>query len=378
MVLSSLVPAWVTALVTVMILTPFVQVLAIRVGAVDMPNNRKVHTRPTPRLGGVAVLGGISAGVGLYVWLTHTRLAPVLLATAAGAVAVALVGMVDDIRGLRPWTKLVLELLAALLPVSYGLQIKFVSLPFDGLVALRLEYVMAVVTILWIVGVTNAVNLSDGLDGLATGLALVSALVIAVYSYAQGITSVTVVSSVVAAAALGFLVFNVHPARIFLGDSGSLMLGYVLGSLSVMGVAKGATLLTLFVPLFIMGVPVVDTLAAIIRRAAKRRPVFQPDKEHLHHKLMDHGFSYDQSVYFIYTLSALSGGFALVLGRVPLAYYLLALLLVGLILAAILTARAGERRRMTRVGNPTSVLTFRREAAASTFEHRYDRDDQGS
>lgn len=370
MVLPHLIPSWVVALVTVVLLTPPVRLLAIRLGALDFPNGRKVHTHPTPRLGGMAVLGGITTGVGLYVWLTGIRLSPVLVATSAGAVGVALIGVVDDIRGLRPWVKLSLECLAALLPVSFGLQIEFLSLPFDGLIPLKLEFIMIPVTILWIVGVTNGVNLSDGLDGLATGLSLVSALVIAVYSHAQGIVSVTVVSSVVAAAALGFLVFNVHPARIFLGDSGSLMLGYILGSLSVMGVAKGATLITLFIPVFIMGVPVIDTLAAIIRRLCRRRPVFQPDKGHLHHRLMDYGLAYEQSVYVIYVLSALSGAIALVLGRVPLAYYVLGLFVVGLALAVIVSVRSrGERSAAT--------ISSSSEVAATSAERRFSKGERG-
>lgn len=361
MALRHLVPAWLVALFAVVLLTPFVRLLAIRVGALDFPDARKVHRRPTPRLGGLAVLGGVTAGVGLYVWLSGIRLSPVLLATSAGAYGVALIGMIDDIRGLRPWVKLALECLAALLPVSFGLQIEFLSLPFDGLVALNLKYIMIAITVLWIVGVTNAVNLSDGLDGLAAGLSLVSALVITVYSHAQAILSVAVVSSVVAAACLGFLVFNVHPARIFLGDSGSLMLGYILGALSVMGVAKGATLMTLFIPVFIMGVPVIDTLAAIIRRLARRRPVLQPDREHLHHRLMDCGLAYEHSVYLIYALSAVSGAIALVLGRVPLAYYVLGLLVSGLALAVI----GGIRSHTTQSAATISVSS---EVAAGSAE----------
>ncbi|BCV20137.1 glycosyltransferase family 4 protein [Moorella sp. Hama-1] len=291
------------------LLTPLLCRLAPRLGAVDKPNARKIHHTLMPRLGGVAIYAGFLAAY----WLggAHFREYPGLL--LAGSFIIV-VGIIDDIRSLSPWMKLLGQIVAAAILVAYGVRVDFLTNPFNGLVILGK---MAIpVTILWLVGVTNALNLVDGLDGLAAGTSLIAAVTIAVVAWFNGEFVVAFLSLALAAATLGFLPFNFHPARIFMGDSGSMFLGFNLAALATIGLTKSATIISLFIPVIILGLPILDTLFAIIRRFLNHRPIFAPDKGHLHHRLLAQGWSQRQAVGIIYLVDACLGGSAILLSRV--------------------------------------------------------------
>ncbi|MDN5326831.1 MAG: UDP-GlcNAc:undecaprenyl-phosphate/decaprenyl-phosphate GlcNAc-phosphate transferase [Moorella sp. (in: firmicutes)] len=291
------------------LLTPLLCRIAPRLGAVDKPNARKIHHTLMPRLGGVAIYAGFM----LAYWLGgyHHQEYPGLF--FAGTF-IMVVGIIDDIRSLSPRLKLLGQIIAAVILVAFGVRVDFLTNPFDGLFILGKLAIP--VTIFWLVGVTNALNLVDGLDGLAAGTSLIAAVTIAVVAWFNGELAVAFLSLALAAAVLGFLPFNFHPARIFMGDSGSMFLGFNLAALATIGLTKSATVISLFIPVVILGLPILDTLFAIVRRFLNHRPIFAPDKGHLHHRLLAHGLSQRQAVGVIYLVDACLGGSAILLSRV--------------------------------------------------------------
>lgn len=291
------------------LLTPLLCRIAPRLGAVDKPNARKIHHTLMPRLGGAAIYAGFM----LAYWLGGNHHQEYLGLCLAGSF-IMLVGIVDDIRSLSPRLKLVGQIMAAVILVAFGVRVDFLTNPFDGLFILGKLAIP--VTIFWLVGVTNALNLVDGLDGLAAGTSLIAAVTIAVVAWFNGEVAVAFLSLALAAAVLGFLPFNFHPARIFMGDSGSMFLGFNLAALAAIGLTKSATVISLFIPVVILGLPIMDTLFAIVRRFLNHRPIFAPDKEHLHHRLLAQGLSQRQAVGVIYLVDACLGGSAILLSRV--------------------------------------------------------------
>lgn len=303
--------------------------LAFKVGAVDRPDERKVHSRTMPRLGGVAIFCAFMISL-----LVFARPSGQMLGLAIGGCIIFIVGVVDDIYQISPWVKLLGQSVAAVAAMYCGVMVHFVNNPFDGL--LVLGYLSLPLTFLWIVGVTNAVNLIDGLDGLAAGVSGIAAGTMGVIALIQGQTGVALVAMLLVAAIAGFVPFNFYPARTFMGDGGSNFLGFCLSCLAILGTAKGVALVSLIVPIVILGIPIFDTFFAIIRRINKGTPIFMPDKDHLHHRLMALGLSHRRSVLTIY---AISGFFALVaitltLINSPKATLVLALLLLLVILGA--------------------------------------------
>ncbi len=276
--------------------------IAFRIGAVDRPDERKVHIRIMPRLGGTAIFAGFMIAL-----VAFTELPGPILGLAWGGCIIFIVGTLDDIFQLSPRVKLFGQCIAATVAMSFGIQVHFLTNPFNG--PLELGYLSIPLTLLWIVGVSNAINLIDGLDGLAAGVSGIAAGSMGVVALLQGQTGVAVVAFILVAAVAGFLPYNFFPARIFMGDGGSNFLGFCLACLAILGTAKSATLIFLFVPIVILGIPILDTFFAIIRRINKRAPIFMPDKDHLHHRLMAIGMSHRRSVLIIY---AISGFFALV------------------------------------------------------------------
>ncbi len=294
------------AAVVTLLVTPLVIRFAPRFGAVDLPGGRRVNKRAIPRLGGLAILAGFAVPLlGLYFWdnavsdafLEIPRRAVALL---AGAVVMSLLGSLDDLRGVRAWKKLAVQVIVAAAAYFAGYRIDAVSLPLIG--ELHMGVFALPVTIFWIVGIINAINLIDGLDGLAAGASFFACVVTFVVGVLSGNMLVSLLAVSLGGALLGFLFFNFNPARIFMGDSGSMMLGYVLALMSLLG-AKGSTAVALAVPVLALGLPIMDTLLAIVRRVLERRPVFSPDQGHLHHRLVALGLTHRRAVLVLYGAS---------------------------------------------------------------------------
>ncbi|MCL6611465.1 MAG: undecaprenyl/decaprenyl-phosphate alpha-N-acetylglucosaminyl 1-phosphate transferase [Peptococcaceae bacterium] len=327
-------------------LTPWVRSKAVSWGAVDLPNQRKVHRGAMPRLGGLAVyLAFIPAA------LASSSFKTPVLGLACGATLILLLGMADDIKGVSPRLKLAGQILAALSVVPFGVRVDFVTNPFNN--EMMFIGLLAVpVTVFWLVAVTNAVNLIDGLDGLAGGVSCIASLTMAVIALVQfrttgdsGQLEIMTLSLVLAASVLGFLRYNFHPASIFLGDSGSMLLGFSLGVISVLGLTKSATAISVIIPVVVMGIPLLDVLMAIVRRYQDHRPIFQPDREHLHHQLLARGLSHRQAVLSIYGVSLVMGTSAVMMSVLTTRQSMLLLFLL-----ATLVIMAANKIRVTGPG----------------------------
>lgn len=308
---------------------PLVIKLAFKIGAVDEPNHRKVHVDIMPRLGGLAIFLAF-----IIPMLILGKVTGPFLGVIIGAVVIFLVGILDDVYQLSAWIKLLGQILAASIAIYFGVIVHFVTNPFDGL--LSLGFLSIPVTLLWIVGVTNAINLIDGLDGLAGGVSAIAAGTMGVIALLQGQAEVSIAAFILVAAILGFLPYNFHPAKTFMGDSGSNFLGFILGCLAIMGTAKSATLISLFVPIVILGIPIFDTFFAIIRRINNKTPIFKPDKDHLHHRLLALGMSHTRCVLTIYGISGVFAAVAVALSLTtsPKAMLVLAILLFLIVIGA--------------------------------------------
>ena len=295
------------ALAVALIMTPVAKWLAPKVGAVDKPDARKVHSKIMPRMGGLGIFAGFMVGGIFYAGMNSQTIGLFLSTTI-----VFLVGIIDDMKTLSAYVKLLGQIVAALVFVAFGGYVKYLTNPFGGDL-IFLDFWGIPVTIIWLVGICNAVNLIDGLDGLAGGVSTISAFTMAVVSYSSGHTLASALCLVLAFSTIGFLRYNFSPAQIFMGDSGSLTLGFVLAAISIMGFAKGATVIALIIPILILGIPIFDTFFAIVRRAAEHKPIFQPDKGHLHHRLLALGLSHKQTVVIIYAITLFMGFFAILL-----------------------------------------------------------------
>jgi len=297
-------------------LTPLVKKFAVRIGAMDTPNARKVHTRIMPRLGGLGIFLAFIITVAALLpfvsaWFT-TRDMSFVSAFLVGGSIIVLIGALDDRFELSAKVKLLGQILAASVVVfGFNIRVDFVNIPFQDAYSSLETWVSIPLTILWIVGVTNAINLIDGLDGLAAGVSGIAIGTIAVMSFLMGNTMIALMCLVLLGSIIGFLFFNFHPAKIFMGDTGSLFLGFSLAMLSMLGF-KQIAVVSFITPLIIIGVPLSDTLFAIIRRAVQRKPIFSPDKGHLHHCLRELGFSHRQTVLIIYGIAAFFGVLAII------------------------------------------------------------------
>lgn len=318
-------------------LTPWVRSRAMHWGAVDHPDKRKVHRRVMPRLGGLVVYLAF-----VPVALVSSSFKMPVVGLAVGATIILMLGIADDIWGVSPRLKLAGQTLAALSVIPFGISVDFVTSPFNNEM-LYLGLLSIPITVFWLVAVTNAVNLIDGLDGLAGGVSCIAAMTMAVVALTQfhifgdpGQLEIMMLALVLAASVLGFLKYNFHPASIFLGDTGSMLLGFSLGVISVLGLTKSATAISVIIPVVVMGIPLLDTIFAIVRRFHENRPIFQPDREHLHHQLLDRGFSHRQAVLMIYGVSILMGTSAVVMNVLTTNQAML--LLVILATVVILTA----------------------------------------
>lgn len=303
------------ALVTVIILTPVVRWLADRLGAVDVPEDRKVHERNTPTLGGLAIYASMMVGTVVYLVFGHDLVSGGDLAgILIGATVIVAFGAVDDVRGLSPLSKVFGQVLAAGSLVIMGVTIQNLRIPGAG--ALSLSPEMSVIfSLIWVVAIINIINLIDGLDGLAAGVTCITSFSMFYYATQTGVGSTFVdaalISIVMAGATLGFLRYNFHPASIFMGDSGSMLLGFMLAAVTIQGVLKSIAAVALVVPVVALAIPILDTGWAIARRLRKGQSITHADKEHIHHRLLNMGHSQRQAVLLLYFWTALLCGTSL-------------------------------------------------------------------
>jgi UDP-GlcNAc:undecaprenyl-phosphate GlcNAc-1-phosphate transferase len=310
--------------------TPLVRRFALRVKAIDYPSDRKVHSRPTPTMGGLAMLLGVLAGMGIA-WLSPTlrpafRFSSQLQGALLAGVAVAILGVIDDLRTLSAPAKVAGQILAAGLLVLTGVELLFFWVPGQGVLSLGTDLAVPL-TIVWVLVVVNAVNLIDGLAGLAAGIVAIAAAAFFVYAYRVPpisglgtLQAAPVLCAVVAGACVGFLPWNFHPARIIMGDTGSMLLGMLLAAATISAIGRtlqptghdvAAFSIPLLIPVLVLAVPLIDVALAILRRLRNRRPVFTPDKAHIHHQLQEIGHSHRQAVLLMYLWSAVLAGAAL-------------------------------------------------------------------
>jgi len=305
------------ALLIALLMTPWVKKFAFKVGAIDKPNARKVHTRIMPRLGGLAIYVAFVAGFLLmYPFLPDGLLNAydmnLIKGLLVGGTIIVLIGALDDRFELSAKVKLIGQIAAACVVVfGFGIKINLLNIPFGDTMQPVAEWLAIPLTIFWIVGCTNAINLIDGLDGLAAGVSAIAIGTILVMASLMGSEPVILVSALLLGGVIGFLVFNFHPAKIFMGDSGSLFLGFALATLSMLGF-KQVAVVSFVTPLLIIGVPLSDTFFAIVRRMVNKKPIFAPDKGHLHHCLRELGYSHRRTVLIIYGIAAFFGACAIV------------------------------------------------------------------
>ncbi len=286
-------------------LIPIIIRLAHRFKWYDLPDSRKIHTGLIPRLGGVGMTMAflitslaLPPLLGLVLPGRSIRLEPRIYTVLAGALLIHLFGLCDDFFSLRALLKFMAQILAAAVVTAGGYVIRTLTLPYVGPVSLG--WFAYPLTILWIVGISNALNLIDGMDGLAGGIGAFAAFSMGLISLIQGQTATAILAFSLFGAIVGFLVFNLPPARIFMGDSGSLMIGFALAVLPLTGISRASAFGSLIVPITLLLVPIIDTAAAIFRRIRNRRPIYSPDKQHIHHKLLDMGLDERQILTVIY------------------------------------------------------------------------------
>lgn len=324
------------AFLVALILTPVVKSLAVKMGAIDDPKRdedpeRRMHSRPIPRMGGLAIFLGF-----LLSTLVFVPLNPSIQRMLLGAVIIVVLGIFDDIYALRARFKLVVQIAAALVVVlgKDGIAIEILSNPniFSPDPYWELGWLSIPVTVLWIVGMTNAVNLIDGLDGLACGVSSISSLTLLVIALMLEEPTVAVLVAALAGGCLGFLPYNLNPAKIFMGDTGATFLGFVLAWISIQGLFKMYTLISFVVPFLLFGLPIFDTCFAFVRRIAHGQSPMHADRSHVHHRLIDMGFSQKQAVAVLYVITAILGLSAVVLttsGAVKAMLLLFALFAAG-------------------------------------------------
>lgn len=322
----------VVALVIGFLSTPIVKSFAYKLGAIDVPKDeRRMHKVPIPRMGGLAIFLGFIISVLLFVEVDD-QMKGILL----GSVIIVVMGIIDDITPLRASLKFVIQILAALIPVYYGVQITCISNPnlFSDNPYWNFGWLSIPITVIWIVGLTNAVNLIDGLDGLAIGVSSISALTMLAIAILVAEPQVAVIMAALVGACIGFMPYNMNPAKIFMGDTGSTFLGYILACITIQGLFKFYAVISFVVPFLILGLPIFDTMFAIIRRISHGQNPMAPDRSHVHHRLIDMGLNQKQAVAVLYVISAILGLSAVVLatsGEIKAILCLMALIIVCLI-----------------------------------------------
>ncbi len=354
--------SFVVALIISYATTPLAQKLSFKIGAVDVPkDNRRMHKEPKALLGGLAIFYGFLISVLCFgdFFLPNGRLNMSLAGILLGSVIMVILGVFDDIKPRSAWLKLLIQLVAAAIPVCLGVRVFAVTNPFTDVLITLPAWVSYLGSILWIAGVTNAVNLIDGLDGLAAGVSSIAAIALLSVLLIEHSFSITllVMTAALAGACFGFLPYNFNPAKLFMGDTGATFLGYILACISIQGPFK--TYVAFTVPLLVLGLPIFDTLFAIIRRLLKGQPIMAPDRGHLHHRLIDRGFSHKKTVIILYGLSAVLAISAIVmlLTDITRALILLVSVVVVGLFAFTLTGRSHDEAENKKDGEEKTENT---------------------
>jgi UDP-GlcNAc:undecaprenyl-phosphate GlcNAc-1-phosphate transferase len=311
------------ALLASTLLTPLIRWVIIKLGFFDRPDYRKVHSKLIPSMGGIAIY--LAFMISGFLFLPSNKFLSVFFLCSF---LLIILGLIDDIFVLSAWTKFSGQLIVALLTVIWGIKVDFMSVP-EFVSSKNLVYLAKLsvpLTVFWILSVINSINLIDGLDGLAGGVSIIVALTLAVVGYLREPTManpdkihyVIQLAVILIGSVLGFLWYNFHPASIFMGDTGSMFLGYTLAVISILGAMKGATLIALLVPLLALGLPLFDSVLAVVRRKLDNKSIFAPDKEHFHHQLLDIGLTHRQVVLLFYLISICLGGWAIYISSIKL------------------------------------------------------------
>lgn len=312
--LTAIALAFLIATAISIVMTPLSIKWAQRWGIIARPSSRKIHREPIPSWGGIALTIAILFGT-IGSWLLLKTIPDHAFGVLLGLIVIVTVGTLDDRSSLSPRMKLIGQIVAAIFPTAFGLRIAFINNPFGEGYIFFATWQEWLLTVFWIVALTNALNLIDGLDGLAAGVSFFASLTLAFLAAGQKLFPIAAAFAAVAGACMGFLPYNFHPARVFMGDTGAMALGYLFATLSIMGAVKSvAALSVFFMTGIVLAYPILDTAFAIVRRWLKGRPIFGADREHLHHRLLDSGFDQRQAVLLLYALT--------------LVFCLLALLLV--------------------------------------------------
>lgn len=284
--------------------TPIVKMLAIKLGAIDVPGEkRRIHKRPIPRMGGLAIYAAF-----VICTLYFSNMNKNVIGIIIGGTILVLMGIADDIKSLSPLCKLSFQIAAAIVLIFFGVTVKSITIPFisDNSSAYT-GFLGIPITMIWVIGITNAVNLIDGLDGLACGICFISAITLFGVAIISQRNTAALLTVILAGSCLGFLPYNFNPASIFMGDTGSNFLGFILAAISIQGAIKSATAVVVAVPILALGLPIYDTLFAMARRKINHKPIMEADRGHLHHRLLDMGLSQKQVVLLMYFISMLLG-----------------------------------------------------------------------
>lgn len=303
---------FITGLIITAVITPLAIWIAPKIGAVDVPkDNRRMHSKPMPRFGGMAIFAGVI--ITLLLFLPNTEK---MMGVIIGGILIFIVGVIDDLKGMLAKVKFLCQIGCAVVLFAFDVRILHISNPFEsGQLIFFPPAISFIFTVIWIVGITNTINLIDGLDGLASGVSAISAVAIAYVAYIHGVYGVTFAMLAVAGSAVGFLGFNFNPAKIFMGDCGSLFLGFMLASFSLISPFKSATFVAIIIPVLVLAVPIFDTAFAIFRRIINKRPIMEADKGHLHHRIIAAGFGQRRAVLTIYAISGVMGVAAITASR---------------------------------------------------------------
>ncbi|MEE9315911.1 MAG: MraY family glycosyltransferase, partial [bacterium] len=307
-----------------LVITPLIPLLARKFGVMDRPSERKVHQRLIPSWGGLAIYLAFSGSIALIFLFNdafrlllrshHFLVQKYLLGILLGATIITILGLIDDKKGLKATIKLLGQVIAGVVLLWYGIRIVGINNPFGKTYLEFSLYLSCIITIIWTVTFINSVNLIDGLDGLAAGVVVIASITFFVITLFQidkqsnvaisnRLELVAIMALALVGSTSGFLLYNFHPAKIFMGDTGSMFLGFILGAITIMGTLKTVAAIALLVPIMVIGLPLLDTFLTILRRLKKRKPLLQADREHLHHRLLDYGWGQRRTVLLMYGIS---------------------------------------------------------------------------
>lgn len=318
--------------------TPLVKKLAISLKAIDMPDKdkRRVHTKPIPRMGGLAIYFSFVCilTISIFMFNLSTEKVYQFVGIIIGSSIIVIGGILDDIFSLKPYQKILFQVTASIVIFAFGVSIKVLTNPLNiGSQFITLPFWISLfLTLIWVIGITNSINLIDGLDGLAAGVSLIFCITIFIIANIYGRNNVVLMTAILGAALLGFLPYNFNPASIFMGDTGSQLLGFLLATISMEGAIKSAAAFAIVVPVLALGLPIYDTLFAMIRRKVNGMPITQGDRGHLHHRLLDMGLNQKQAVLVMYLISSVLGCFSILAMQLSTQVSFILLIIVFIIL----------------------------------------------